>query len=124
MSSTTNMVIVKNKPYSMTLIIKAIGASIPMVLDPLDTATLYINKLGKDGELYITKELSQGNPDNGEFLLNLTAAETELLPYDDGFKEDSSSFLPSCRGHVSTVTVENGNGEISIPEITVVNLGL
>lgn len=118
------MIIVRGKEYNVKFIVKQAGASVPMVLDPLDTAEIYINKKDIDNTLLINKTLTQGDPDLGEFILELTPEETALLPFENKFAEDGSRWASTCRGHISTVTVESGNGEILIPDIYVADVGL
>ena len=118
------MIIVRGKPYEVKFIVKQVGASVPMELDPTDTAEIYISSKGHDGDMLINKALTQGDPTQGEFVLQLTASETLLLPYAFSFKEDGEVAMPTCKGHISTVTVEAGNGEITIPNIYIEDVGI
>lgn len=123
-NTTTEMRIIKNKAYNFTLIVKDVGASIPLILDPTDTATLYISTNERVPTLLLTKELTQGAVDaDGKFIATLTAEETNLFPTKAGFKEDNK-FMSTCRGTVSLTTVELGEGTIEIPKVTVVDVGL
>ncbi len=117
------MRIIKGKAYNFTIVVKDSGSSTPLVLDPTDTATLYISTNSSVPELLITKELTQGNSDNGEFLVSLTPEETALLPFKAGFREDSK-FMSTCRGTIALTTVELGEGTIEITKVTVIDVGL
>ncbi len=117
------MRIIKGKAYNFTVIVKDAGSSTPLVLDPTDTATLYISTNTATPELLITAELYQGDRNNGEFIVSLTELDTASLPFKTGFREDDK-FMSSCRGTISLTTAELGEGTIEIPKVTVIDVGL
>lgn len=122
--------IVRNAPLSVTVIMKAYGASYPITLEEGDTARAYFAEretnepivLPDDGGKDMVPNLT--TPENGEFTLELTAEETALFPYEAAFNEDGSRPRPTCKCWISTNTSELQDGHVYLYDVYIEDFGL
>jgi hypothetical protein len=69
-----------------------------------------------------------GMPEDGKFLLELTASETALFPTEYSLPEDGGIFIDNCRGHVSITDSDSPLQEykhidVILPSIYIVDMG-
>jgi len=117
--------ITEGKPFNTSFIIKDEGSTLAKVLLGTESGEFVLTTIEEVPVKVLTKVLTLGDLNAGEFLLSLSALETTGLNYEIGFKEDGSKFRATYRANVSFY---NSNGtilaEAQIPQVFIIFEGI
>ena len=124
----SRIVITKGRPYDLAITIKQPGSlNIASLTDTAEGVFYFIDK--QDNKMLLTINMTRiGMADEGKFLLEMTADETNILPSRYSLGEDGMLPMDTCRGHIGITDINNPlpelrNVDVIIPSIYVANLG-
>ena len=120
--------ITKSRDYELVVVIKEPGGLTPLNMTPTATAKFTLVQKKGNKKLIEKDMIRHGMPEDGKFLLQLTADETTLFPADYSLEEDGGIFMDSCRGHVAVDDLDSPLEEykhidVILPSVYITDLG-
>ena len=121
------MIIIKNREFKCSFIIKASGCTTPVELQTYDTGTITLSTNGPDPEVLISLHpltlTTEESMVNGEMHMLLSAEQTALLPFDNEFGEDGFPIVATVKGILDINTESEGKIYALVPKIYVEDVG-